>query len=137
MLRKRFCLTLLMAVCLVMPGQTKAAEITWADPIPVDLPLLAGDVVEAINLGGPAVDNVAGINFAAGNGAADAPLHSNFFDFLTASWGGPTGAADFVTDPGLGTVISTGRWVASGSTQELELTNFNTGCGVSNPVIHR
>ena len=127
MVRKCVSLTLLMALCLVVTGQTQAAEISWAEPIPMDVPLLTGDVLEAINLGGPAVADVGGVDFAAGDGAATAPLHSNFFDFLTSSWGGPTGAGDLVPDPALGTVVTTGRWIGSGATQELALTNLTPG----------
>ena len=117
-----------MVVCAFIFGlQAKAAEIVWLELLPADVPEAVGEVIEAINLGGPAVANVNGIDFLAGDGGADPPMHSNVFDLLTSSWGGPTGAGDFVEDPGLAEVISTGRWIGSGATQEVELINLTPG----------
>ncbi len=104
-----------------------AAEIVWAEQIPMDLPLLDGNILEAINLGGPAVASDTGIEFAAGDAAADPPQHSNFFDHLTASWGGPTGAAELVDDPTIAVVVGTGRWVGGGDALPLQLINLTSG----------
>jgi hypothetical protein len=127
MFRKCLNLVLLITMGLVLVGQTKADLITWAEPIPMDVPLVTGDVLEAVNLGGPAVPNVGGVDFIAGDGAAAAPQYSNFFDFLTSSWGGPTGAADLVPDPDLGVVVNTGRWTGNDEVQELRLINLTPG----------
>ncbi|MHC4519070.1 MAG: hypothetical protein ACYTAS_10805, partial [Planctomycetota bacterium] len=104
-----------------------AAEIVWFDLIPVDLPLLDGAVVEAINCGGPAVADVGGVDFLAGDASADPPQHSNLFDHLTSSWAGPSGAADLVADRGLGQVVTSGRWISGTAAENLELTNLTPG----------
>ena len=104
-----------------------SALILWDEPLPVDVPLAGGKVLEAINLGGPAVANVGGVDFAAGDAEAAAPQYSNIFDELTSSWGGPTGAGDFVTDPGLAQVVSTARWTDDDEMQPLQLINLEPG----------
>ena len=103
------------------------AEITWDDLLPVDVPLNAENVIEAINLGGSAVADVGGVDFAAGNGGAAAPQHSNFFDYLISSWSGPTGSGDFVTDAGLATVITSLRYKGGYEAMPLELNNLTPG----------
>ena len=87
---------LLLVAVFIGIASAGAAEIVWWEPVPMELPVLDGNILEAINLGGPAVASDTGIEFAAGDGGADPPQYSNFFDHLTSSWGGPTGAADLV-----------------------------------------
>ena len=114
-------------ISLLFGSLAYSAEIIWLDPIEVDLPLVQGEVLEAINLGGPAIENVGGVNFSAGDGNADAPVYSNMFDYLVTPWAGPTGAGDFVDDPGLADVISTVRYVGTTATQEMQLQNLTPG----------
>lgn len=127
MVRKSMHLFFLFALASAVPGQVPAAQIHWSDPVPLDLPLINGKVLEAVNLGGPDVSDVGGVDFAAGDAEAPPPRYSNIFDHLNQSWEGPSEAGPLAPDPALGQVVSTGRWFKGTDTQKLRLKNLTPG----------
>ena len=127
MVRKSMYMFLLSVLASALSGQILAAQIHWSEPVPLDAPLTGGKVLEAINLGGPSVADVGGVDFAAGDAGAPPPRYSNVFDNLTLSWEGPSGAGSLAPDPALGKIISTGRWIKGTDTKEIRLKNLTPG----------
>ena len=110
----RFMTLLLLGVAAVCVGTAGAAAISWSDLIPNALPENSGIVVEAVNVGGPAVANVGGIDFKAGDTGAILE-HSNIAVVFASSWDPAWGPCyvEPTGDANLDTVLSTHRWTST------------------------
>ncbi len=119
----------LMIACLMVAfaSVASAAPITWSDPIPNALPDTAGDLVEAVNMGGVAV-TAGGINFADGYQSATDSMYANFVTAFPDCWDNGWGsAANDTGDAGLNELLKGHRWRTGETTTTLTLSNLTVG----------